>query len=132
MQKETLIIFMLDDERSVWFENASKQFGFGIKDVSNCSADTVIADLLAFDTPSAGEPKSNSDFSPFILFAHFSKEKLNAILDSYRLSGLKKIPLKAVLTKNNVRWTIRELYKDLKEEYEYMIQMLKTQGSVKK
>ncbi len=62
--------------------------------------------------------------NPFILFCFFENQDLNFILNQFNLRGMCPIPLKAMLTENNQKWSFKELQNELIEEHQMI---LKTQ-----
>ena len=56
----------------------------------------------------------------------FTNRRLEEFLQNMRRAGMPSIPLKAIVTPQNVNWTFRALYKELEREHEAM-QKLKQQ-----
>lgn len=54
---------------------------------------------------------------PLLVLADFTEPELDALLAELRQKGI-SIPLKAVLTKTNRRWTVLELWAELRREHE--------------
>jgi len=50
----------------------------------------------------------------------FQGEMIDVLLAALRMGGVGKIPLKAVVTQNNINWSSTELYREIKAEHEYM------------
>lgn len=55
-----------------------------------------------------------------MVFAGISSEELDIFLQKYNEMGIEKIPLKAMLTPFNVRWTGEMLYQELVKEHNAM------------
>ena len=65
-----------------------------------------------------GGPEKNKPFSDEMLVMHaLSPAQFNGLLDGMRLAGV-RVPLKAVVTPHNVRWSSRRLYGELRIEQE--------------
>ena len=56
----------------------------------------------------------------FMILCGFSDERLDELLAFLRSNQLPRVPLKAVLTQTNSRWTAAALYREIKAEHEYM------------
>lgn len=54
-----------------------------------------------------------------LLFYDFDDNKLNEFLSKYRQNDIEKISLKAVVTPFNIKWSLSELIKQLREERLY-------------
>ena len=49
----------------------------------------------------------------------FDNKAVNLLLSSIRRGRLKNVPLKAMLTPNNISWTIETILQELSKEHEY-------------
>ena len=54
-----------------------------------------------------------------IILCGFDHKVVNLLLDSIRRGRLKNVPLKAMLTPNNISWTIETILQELSKEHEY-------------
>lgn len=63
---------------------------------------------------------------PLLVMADFTEPELDALLAELRQKGI-SIPLKAVLTKTNRRWTVLELWAELRREHEAVARRRKEQ-----
>ena len=59
-----------------------------------------------------------------LVMAHFDEQLFNRFLDSLRAGRIPPIPLKAILTPTNARWTSAALCAELKREREAVRQQL--------
>lgn len=50
----------------------------------------------------------------------FTNRRLEEFLQNMRRAGMPSIPLKAIVTPQNVNWTFRALYEELEKEHEAM------------
>ncbi len=56
-----------------------------------------------------------------IMILHrFTRQRIDELLKTMRTEGIEKIDLKAIITIHNCTWSLGQLYKELKEEHEYM------------
>ncbi|MCH4178934.1 MAG: DUF3783 domain-containing protein [Megasphaera sp.] len=58
-----------------------------------------------------------------IVLCGFDKTSLNLLLDSIRRGKLKNVPLKAMITPNNISWSIQTILQELNKEHEYFKKM---------
>ncbi len=54
-----------------------------------------------------------------LILCGFDNKVVNLLLDSIRRGRLKNVPLKAMLTPNNISWTIETILQELSKEHEY-------------
>lgn len=54
-----------------------------------------------------------------LIFCGFDNQAVNLLLSSIRRGRLKNVPLKAMLTPNNISWTIETILQELSKEHEY-------------
>lgn len=54
-----------------------------------------------------------------IILCGFDNKAVNLLLDAIRRGRLKNIPLKAMLTPNNISWTINTILQELSKEHDY-------------
>lgn len=52
-----------------------------------------------------------------LVFSGMDSDCVDVFLDAYKSSGLKPIPLKAVLTPHNIFWTPKELFAEIFKEH---------------
>jgi len=70
-----------------------------------------------------GFPRSTKKYAgaelagEMLVFSGFSSEALDEFLAQYKNRGIEPIPLKAVLTPANIRWTPAALYEELRREH---------------
>lgn len=83
-------------------------------------------ELLKKNTPQTQvhEMMSEDDFlepvtKEAIVFCGFDKKTVNLLLEAIKRGRLKNIPLKAMLTPNNISWKVETLLQELSKEHEY-------------
>ncbi len=54
-----------------------------------------------------------------LILCGFDNKAVNLLLSSIRRGRLKNVPLKAMLTPNNISWTIETILQELSKEHEY-------------
>ncbi len=54
-----------------------------------------------------------------IILCGFDHPAVNLLLDAIRRGRLKNVPLKAMLTPNNISWTVDTILQELSKEHEY-------------
>lgn len=69
------------------------------------------------DTADRQEPKPELTRQVMIMYG-FTNQRLGEFLQNMRKAGMPVIPLKAIVTPQNVNWTFRTLYEELEKEHE--------------
>jgi hypothetical protein len=54
-----------------------------------------------------------------IILCGFDNQAVNLLLDGIRRGHLRNVPLKAMLTPNNISWTVNSILYELSKEHEY-------------
>lgn len=63
-----------------------------------------------------------------IVLCGFASSSVNQLLNAVRRGPLKNIPLKAMVTPNNIAWTIERVLQELSKEHEYFANRKKGEG----
>lgn len=109
--------------RAVGADEKNKTLGA----ILDFSADEI-ADIEKLKTDTAQtkvhEMMSEDDFlepitKEAIIFCGFDKKTVNLLLEAIKRGRLKNIPLKAMLTPNNISWKVETLLQELSKEHEY-------------
>ena len=66
----------------------------------------------------SGEERKGPLGEQLLVLYRFSEGRLDQLLYGLRKAGVPKIELKAIVTEQNSRWTLYELYEELKKERE--------------
>lgn len=74
-------------------------------------------EILREETASGGLPVIPEKM---LVFCGFGRQKLEELLFQLRRAGAPAIPMKAVLTEQNSKWSLYELYQELLEEHAKM------------
>ena len=64
--------------------------------------------------------KSEPFSDEMLVLADFTPQQLDDFLSSYRAAGIDPVPLKAVMTQSNMKWTASALCRELKLERQEM------------
>lgn len=104
------------------------RMGIRIKNVSKEQTGETIGNLLGIEK-GADSLKEKSDERPnekldgpieeqILVLHQFTERRLDQLLLELRKAGVPKIELKAIVTEQNSRWTLYQLYEELKKERE--------------
>ena len=74
-------------------------------------------EILREETASGGLPVIPEKM---LVFCGFGRQKMEELLFQLRRAGAPAIPMKAVLTEQNSKWSLYELYQELLEEHAKM------------
>ena len=108
------------------------RMGIRIKNVSKEQTGETIGDLLGIEKGADSlkeKPDEKSDERPnekldgtieeqMLVLHQFTERRLDQLLMELRKAGVPKIELKAIVTEQNSRWTLYQLYEKLKKERE--------------
>ena len=61
--------------------------------------------------------RGDAFWAEMLVFSGMDSGQIDAFLAAYKQSGLQAIPLKAVLTEYNVKWTAKALFSELLKEH---------------
>lgn len=108
------------------------RMGIRIKNVSKEQTGETIGNLLGIEKGEDSlkeKPGEKSDERPneklggpieeqILILHQFTERRLDQLLLELRKAGVPKIELKAIVTEQNSRWTLYQLYEELKKERE--------------
>ena len=79
-----------------------------------------LAEIRGLKLPEAPQEKAPIVFAvpEILIFSGLSNKKIGEFLAAYKAAGLEKIELKAVLTSQNIRWTLYQLIQEIRKERE--------------
>ena len=69
-------------------------------------------------TAPAGEKTDGAIEEQMLVLHQFTERRLDQLLFQLRKAGVPKIELKAIVTEQNSRWTLYQLYEELRKERE--------------
>ncbi|MBP5295576.1 MAG: DUF3783 domain-containing protein [Lachnospiraceae bacterium] len=70
------------------------------------------------DNASGQSGKDRAFTEEMLVFCGFASDDLDRFLEGFRLTGVPRVDLKAVLTQYNADWTPEKLFEELKKEHE--------------
>ena len=97
--------------------------GVRIKNITEEQLGETIGSLLGMEemaqgADDSGEERKGPLGEQLLVLYRFSEGRLDQLLYGLRKAGVPKIELKAIVTEQNSRWTLYELYEELKKERE--------------
>ena len=96
------------------------RMGIRIKNVTNEQTGETIGSLLGMEqqgNPDEAGEKTDGAIEMLVLH-QFTERRLDQLLFQLRKAGVPKIELKAIVTEQNSRWTLYQLYEELRKERE--------------
>lgn len=76
-------------------------------------------DNASVQNDKADRPEPKPELTRQVMIMHgFTNQRLGEFLQNMRKAGMPLIPLKAIVTPQNVSWTFRTLYEELEKEHE--------------
>lgn len=96
------------------------RMGVRIKNIREEQLGETIGSLLGIEKKEKTEGAASAGplEEQMLVLYRFSGNRLDQLLYGLRKAGVPKIELKAVVTEQNSRWTMYELYEELKKERE--------------
>ena len=105
------------------------RMGIRIKNVTDGQTGETIGNLLGIKTEEplnkeeentvvSQEQTDNPIEEQMLVLYQFTERRLDQLLLQLRKAGVPKIDLKAIVTEQNSRWTLYQLYEELKKERE--------------
>ena len=88
------------------------------KEVAADAAELAVGDLAGVKDLGAPEGAQEPVTDEMLVMCHFNEQLFDRFLNSLRAGGIPPIPLKAVLTPTNAKWTSFALCEELKRERE--------------
>ena len=115
MENKRLLFFNVDYATQIKIEKFASQFNIECEHVKLKDYNKTIAELIG--VPAEYFPKEEYTGEEFLcemmLFAGFDEITLDHFLTDYKQAGLPTIPLKAVVTRQNLTWSARELFNQI-------------------
>ena len=128
----TIFINIPNEEKKNGISLICQRLGIEVRVIGNeylnvCLGDIIIAlsveNKVGKTVKIKKTPSDNTVNAPtlynmpeIMIFNGFDSQALDGFLNMYKISGLSKIPLKAIVTPYNIKWTLYELIEHLKEE----------------
>lgn len=115
---EIILYYHIDDDLRDAIKIICDQLDIKTKEVKEKDVDQTMGYLLeipGFDRQEAKNDKIPTD--SMLFFAGMSMEQLNILLDVFQSADLPYIPLKAMLTENNINYPFYVLHENVNKEY---------------
>lgn len=130
---ETIALYHLNaDDRYRKLQSVCIRMGLKCRIIEEYQADWTIGSIFrlsGYEPPSEEQKEESSVPEGAVLLMNgFTSRRLDEFLRAMVKAGVGKIPLKAIVTADNVKWTFRELYQELCQEHE-QIQSLSDEKS---
>lgn len=98
------------------------RMGIRIKNVTDEQTGETIGSLLGMEQQGkpdeAGEQLDGAIEEQMLVLHQFTERRLDQLLFQLKKAGVPKIELKAIVTEQNSRWTLYQLYEELRKERE--------------
>ncbi len=120
--ERTVLLYNFGGKRLQAVRKALSPLGCRVMPVPEKDFGMTIGSVLGIhDIISDNKPQETPTFKDEMLVMYgFQGEMIDVLLAALRMGGVGKIPLKAVVTQNNINWSSTELYREIKAEHEYM------------
>lgn len=82
--------------------------------------------LLGIQGFAAGDIKDEDLEEEMLIIHNFSDKQIQLMLEVFKNADIPFIPLKAVVTENNINWSFYDLHEHVKEEYEMVAKIKNT------
>ena len=116
--EKTVLIYGLLPQEFTDVKRVLLEQGVKVERVQNDQLHWQVGALAGFAGFQSFQPVENTPLdSPVLLFAGCDSKSIDQVLDTLRTTDV-KIPLKAVVTATNQRWTFMQLAKELAREHE--------------
>lgn len=129
--KDTILIYHLENENEQKIREIAKDLDIKVQIIHDTDIHQTMGYLLGMkDFPSRDSyPHAFVDMKqPFVFFGLSQDDRLDMLLQLFRLKGLPHIPFKAVLTKHNTSYSFIQLYQSVQKEYQQMTEMTQLSG----
>lgn len=116
---QTILTFRLGKEKQGLIASVSRRLGIRVVQVDREDYGQKLGALAGIN----GFPKEKSVYdgpelpAEMLVFSGMNSAQVDAFLDAYRESGLPKINLKAVITPDNIFWSVQQLFMELMHEH---------------
>ncbi|MGN0293391.1 MAG: DUF3783 domain-containing protein [Lachnospiraceae bacterium] len=91
----------------------------GVSGKNSAAEQEGISDQNSVSVQDGTADRPKPELTRQVMVMHgFTNQRLNEFLQNMRKSGMPVIPLKAIVTPQNVNWTFRALYEELEKEHE--------------
>ena len=131
MNMSTIFVNIPNEEKKNGISLICQRLGIEVRVIGNEHLNVCLGDIIALSgenrtgknikinnnqVESAAKAPALYNMPELMIFNGFDSQTLDGFLNMYKMTGLPKIPLKAVVTPYNIKWTLYELIEHLKEE----------------
>ena len=125
---KTIYLNVLDENKKKDILLVCQRLGVKVENIGSDSLNKTLLNIFAgnkvnnlnnieaFNSQGSKKAPTLYNLPEFMIFNGFADEELDEFLHAYRVAGIPKIQLKAVVTPFNIGWTLYELIEHLKEE----------------
>jgi len=123
--RETVLYYTPEKkEYEIRLKGVLVRMGIRVRTVAHEQVGETVGSLIGLPDCAGeeeGEEELTSVITEEILVMHnFSSRRMDELLRNLRKAGVPRIPLKAVVTETNCRWSFCRLYEEIREEHEKM------------
>lgn len=120
--RRTILLYNFGGKRLQAVRKALSSLGCLIKCVPAKEYSRPLGVLLGEEGnyPSDAEKASESFTDEMLVMYGFGSEMIDVLIAALNAGGIGKIPLKAVVTEHNIKWSSLKLYKEIKAENDIM------------
>lgn len=135
VQKSVVLYYVQDEKKKIQIEVLGMSMSIATKQLKPSDLNTQVGVLAGLKNIKpldwSQEEKTPAIFCmpEIILFSGMADKKLDEFLVSYRKVGLTPTKLKAILTPQNVNWTLYHLIRELSSERTQIEAMANRRGS---
>ena len=115
MENKRILFFNVDYAKQVKIEKFAKNLDIECEMVKRKDYNKTIAELIGVPAEfiPREEYKGEKILCEMMVLAGFDNISLDNFLTDYKAAALEPIPLKAIVTQQNIGWTARELFNQL-------------------
>lgn len=115
-----IIVYGIDDNKLSVIEEVSRKFGYSIRQVKENETYCTIEEIIYDNTENCIVENTKPVDIEFLLFVNILNEGLYDFIGELKSKGL-YFPNKAILTPTNLKWKLRRLLSENKEEHVVMM-----------
>ena len=120
MNNKLVMFFTKDLNKSEKIGNLCKKLDIRTRKIALADVNMEVGSLAGIKTIGIKKEKSQApvgyDMPEIMIFSGISNKNLDLFLAEYKKENIKPIELKAILTPNNISWTLYELIMELQRE----------------
>lgn len=130
-KEKIIIIYNIKNERLEIVKKLAKEKQFEIIEVEDNQTYCVVEDILNKDTSHCIDNSATNIDMEFLLFVNIVNDELYGFIDELKKENL-YFPNKAILTPTNLKWKLRRLLAENKEEHIVMTMFTNLRRAMKR